>query len=990
MNNNSINLNNIDPDDNFFNELYPNSTQESGSKYYSCELFNDLDPCADYDLSLLNYNVRSFNSNGRIFETWLSYLSTAPKFVILTETWNLFETEQLCSLDGYESFHTYRESHGHSRGGPGGGVSVFFKDNFIGEKIESLSYCSSTIESCVCRVVVNNCNVVIIGIYRPPAGRIDDFLVALEDILTNDIIRQAPVVYVTGDINLDLSNQSNRDVCNYVNLFYSLNYLPTITRPTRFANTDQSDSCSNLDHIWTNSLTNFISGIILYDMTDHLPTFLCQNHISFHTNDEKICIKTRPFSDENLHALNNDLINTDWNAIFNPDIHQFCRNFMSHIDKLYVKNFPLKIKYISQKRLNKPWIDADLKKMINKKSSYFKSYKLGFISREESNIVRNEVNKKVLKARNDYFKSSFTAAKSDMGKTWKLIRKLMGSKTKNANIEKINHNNMTYTEPVKIAEAFNDYFVSVASNLVEQLPSTVHRISTDELNPNSFFLHDITYKECAHIISKMKLTKTNVDSMPLKIFKQISAHVVAPICNLINYSFHLGAFPDPLKIARVTPVFKKGTKNDPGNYRPISSLPFLSKIFERSMANKLTKFLNKFNVISACQFGFRAGMSTTDALLRITDTIFDALNNKQTVLNIQIDLRKAFDAVDHQILLEKLHCYGIRGKQLDWFRNYLSNRHQYVSIKGGESSLKSINTGVPQGSILGPILFLIFINDLPKCSNFFVPTLFADDSTFSAKISNYDESIQFINEELENIRNWTINNKLTINVAKTEVIAFTNKKIDFNDNQIQLDGEFLKFSQTCTFLGVLIDKNVSFSDHISHVNKKLSKNTGIFYRIRDNLTETAKLNYYYSLLYPYMSYGVIVWGSTFKTHLDPLIRQHNRIIKLMSNRNENIDEICTRLQLLKFIDIYNYFTVIYVFIKINEGKYLPIHDLNLRNQGLAVPVHQNLTTTQHSIDFCGPHIFNKLPQHIRNSSNLNSFKRTVKQYYLSQYSYTRD
>ena len=236
-----------------------------------------------------------------------------------------------------------------------------------------------------------------------------------------------------------------------------------------------------------------------------------------------------------------------------------------------------------------------------------------------------------------------------------------------------------------------------------------------------------------------------------------------------------------------------------------------------------------------------------------------------------------------------------------------------------------------------------------------------------------------------------MDNKLTINVAKTEIIAFTNKKIDFNDGQLLLDGEFLKFSQTCTFLGVQIDKNVSFSDHIFAVNKKLSKNTGILYRIRDSLTEEGKLNYYYSLLYPYMSYGVIVWGSTFKTHLEPLVRQHKRIIKIMSHRNgdseENIDEICSRLNILKFIDIYNYFTVIYVFNKMKEGRYLPIHDLHLRNQGLAVPVYQSLTTTQHSIDFCGPHIFNKLPQNIRNLKNLNTFKRMVKQHYLSQYTH---
>ena len=268
--------------------------------------------------------------------------------------------------------------------------------------------------------------------------------------------------------------------------------------------------------------------------------------------------------------------------------------------------------------------------------------------------------------------------------------------------------------------------------------------------------------------------------MPVRIFKQVGDLVSIPMCKSINISFKTGYFPDELKIARITPIHKKGAKNILNNYRPIASLPYMSKIYEKAMANRLFSFLNKFSLISEHQFGFQKKKSTSDALISFIEKNYVALNNRKNAMNVFLDLSKAFDTVDHSILINKLHFYGIRGLPLSWFRSYLNNRVQYVSIGSSKSSEKYIKIGVPQGSILGPILFLIFINDLPRVSNELSYTLFADDTTLTYSHSNYPYLLNSLNVELELINSWTKSNKLTVNVLKTELMLVTMRNLNLD------------------------------------------------------------------------------------------------------------------------------------------------------------------------------------------------------------------
>ena len=281
----------------------------------------------------------------------------------------------------------------------------------------------------------------------------------------------------------------------------------------------------------------------------------------------------------------------------------------------------------------------------------------------------------------------------------------------------------------------------------------------------------------------------------------------------------------------------------------------------------------------------------------------------------------------------------------------------------------------------------MFINDLPSCSNFFKPTLFADDSSFSVSVKNYPDQIESINNELQHIYDWTIRNRLTINVSKTEMLCFSTKKLNLENNQIILNQQFVSFCDSAVFLGVTFDNNMSFSSHIKNVLLKISKNTGVLYKIKENLTTQAMINFYYALLFPYFSYNIIIWGSTYKTYLEPLIRQQKRIIRIIAGANflEHCNPLFHRLKILKFEDIYKFFVCVTMFKRMNRNFYAGNHDINTRSRNTVQPPFQRLTLTQHSFEYCGPKIWAEIPSSIQNITKISTFKRKLKMYLIDQY-----
>ena len=365
-----------------------------------------------------------------------------------------------------------------------------------------------------------------------------------------------------------------------------------------------------------------------------------------------------------------------------------------------------------------------------------------------------------------------------------------------------------------------------------------------------------------------------------------------------------GVFPSVLKTAKVVPVFKKDSKLDYSNYRPISLLSNVEKILEKLMYKRLYTFLNSNNIIYNLQFGFRQQYSTSHALVNITENIRKALDGGNIGCGIFVDLQKAFDTVDHQILLTKLNHYGIRGVSNDWFKSYLSNRNQYVFINGFDSGLAAINCGVPQGSVLGPLLFLLHINDLNHTIKFCKVHHFADDTNLLCMSNSIKKLNKLVNADLENLVHWLNANKISLNVKKTEMVIFKSKQKKFEgDLKIKLCGKRLYPSESVKYLGVKIDTNLNWEHHVNDLSIKLNRHNALLFKMRKYVSLKILRSIYFAIFDSYLSYCCLVWAQNSSTIQQIVILQKKaaRIINFQP-RNSHTSPLFKQSSILKFQD----------------------------------------------------------------------------------------
>ena len=369
----------------------------------------------------------------------------------------------------------------------------------------------------------------------------------------------------------------------------------------------------------------------------------------------------------------------------------------------------------------------------------------------------------------------------------------------------------------------------------------------------------------------------------------------------------------------------------------------------------------------------------------LLEYIYDALNKKRSVVSVFIDFRKAFDTINHKILLDKLSVYGIRGLPLQLLTSYLTGRTQCVRIGSTKSTNKIVTCGIPQGSCLGPLLFLFYVNDLPNVSEHLSSVLFADDTTVFKSGDNLSQLTRHVNEDLVKIKSWCDANRLSLNIPKTSTTLFTFS--NFEAQNVLIDNIPLATVSKSNFLGICVDNKLNFSSHIQNICSKLSKSTGIFYKLKHYVPQSVLIQLYYSLIYPYLIYGNILWGSTYTTHLKPLEVMQKKIIRAITNSpyNAHTTSLFKLLKILKLHDIHTFCIAKKMFYSHEDLCFATPHSYNTRNSSDARPSFQRLTTTQQSIKYVGPKVWNSIPSNVRCISSFNKFKSELKKHLIAQY-----
>lgn len=975
-------LRSIDPDENFFSSLFNSIDQPKQSEYYTVERFSSDFNYSITDLMIVSFNIRSFRANGECFLSFLESLPRLPDIIILTETWLTKDSENSCFIDGYDSYHSFR------REGRGGGVSIFWTTNLNCVPMTDLCVITDTIESCIVGVSVGNVEYVIFGIYRPHSDSIENFTMTVEEMLKHDDIVNKKII-VAGDFNVNILCQESPSSNLFLNTMHSMYFLPIITKPTRFPAETLNQDPSLLDHIWLNCVQMYNSGIFLTDITDHCPTFVILPGLLH--SDSKVKMSFRSQNPNCIKKFVDMVSSASWNFSELQSVGDRTSRFISVINSMYRKCFPLQVKYVSVKRILKPWLTSGILKSIKTKSLYFKLLKLGQISELTNRQYKNKLTSVIRKAKNMHYKKLFSDNRTDLKKTWQIIRRLIGQNTSRRSVKSIIVDGVGVTDEKLIADSFNNFFSNIAVNLDNNLPnSNLSPLDyVDHNTTSSFFTRPVSAVECSTIISALKNTKYSNDMLPVRLLILVRDIISRPLSELISYSFVTGEFPDVLKSATVTPIFKAGDRSCVSNYRPISVLPLFSKIFEKCMAVRLMEFSNQFSLICGEQFGFQSGKSTSGAIIRLTEFIYDSLNRGNHSISIFIDFKKAFDTVNHKILLDKLCCYGVGGMALHWFGSYLKDRNQMVRVGNSLSNRSVLNVGIPQGSVLGPILFIFYVNDIVRVSNVLVPLLFADDTTFSASNRDYPVLMDIINSELDKVRDWTIANRLSLNVSKTFAMLYTNRMRSVDANaEIFLNNETVEFKSTGGFLGVRMDTCLKFDHHVAGVCSKLSKTIGILYKLQSCLPTNSLVNLYYNLVYPYLIYCNVAWGGTYNAHLGQLIIMQKKIIRIITKQSylEHTTPLFKQTKILKVVDIHVYLKAIWIF-KQRSTHSLPLtqHEHYTRNRDDLPANFQRLTGTQRSISYSGPQIWNSLPLGIRNLQTEKAFKNKLKDYLISFY-----
>lgn len=858
-----------------------------------------------------------------------------------------------------------------------GGSMIIINKNFkFKDRVDIVQLSVECITEMTC---VETERIVILCVYRPPNSAFDSFLNIMEQALLK-ISHSNKIVTVAGDFNVNIL-ESSPITTKFLSLFRSFNLKNVFLQPTRITN--KTATC--IDNVFTNVMP-FNCSIISKLDSDHCGQFFC-----FEFNKEKSSNKFTsyiPITSKRIDLLKdailknkyvfyhnnspNDMFNTVFETVDNAIKKVLIPKTVSKKNRLSFSEWATIGINVSRRRLYDLYeqkrynFDPQFQLYVKKYSKIFKQV---CVCAKSLTIRKKIVNS------NNIVKTTWDIINKETCRTKKCVREI-----------ELEINGKVINDDLKIAEAFETFFSKIPFITTRDLnvsPNLANSLLKKYV-PECMFSFKFNFITPEEIIRTFKSLhrKSTVDlwGHSVKILNNIIEIIALDLAIIFNDCIKSGVFPDLMKHSKIIPLFKSGSTSDPTNYRPISVLPIFSKVFEKIILNQLLEHFTKHNLLHNKQFGFSKGLSTIDAGVELLKQIYDGWENSNNALGIFCDLSKAFDCVHHEILLNKLHHYGVRNEALALLMSYLENRVQVININGKTSPGSKLSMGVPQGSILGPFLFLVYINDLP----FFVGQqhqiiLFADDTSLIFKVDRKKTDYDDVNNAISHVMYWFNTNNLLLNRKKTKCVRFVLPSVKYAEVKLNIDKENLDFVDSTLFLGITIDSKLHWGSHISYLANKLSSAAYAVKRVREITDiETARL-VYFSYFHSVMSYGILLWGCA--SDIDVIFVLQKRVIRFIYNMRRT-ESLRTKFKEIGILTVSSQFileNILYVKKNINKfSKNLDIHSINIRNKNKIVTHFSRLSKVNKSFLCQSIRFFNTLPDDVIDLP-YRKFKTFVKQ-----------
>lgn len=890
----------------------------------------------------------------------------------VSETWLRPEVpDNIININGYNVVRRDR----HARGG---GVALYIRSNFK----FSVRFSSSEIYLEEIWVELETFrNKYIVGVfYRPPKGGVPEFLNILEQRLSDF---QPHEIICGGDINLDLLNFDSKYTHTFYDYIDSLNLQQIVKEPTRVTNT----CVSLLDVILvSNDKNNFESGVKDTGISDHFLTFY-----NFQHNEENI---TKKFKFRNLKGIDRDLLHNFLNMTPFEDI-VYLGNVNLKVAALNdylinIFNVLAPITQVTSKNKNPPWLTYTIKSMIRLKNKAYSKYKNTKSDADWDfyKQIKNRTNIAIRQEKKQYLQNTIDNEVNNTRSFWSKINRLNIHST-----ESLNQLPKNLRDPDQI----NQHLLALSSNHNPVDPDLIafynNNLKFEITTPFQFYT--VSVSVIREYLFEIKSLATGADQINLDMILLCIDRIVPFITNIVNSCLLENIFPDAWKISKILPLPKRQNIEDYNDIRPISILPVLSKVIEKVMNVQIREFLNAHNILPNCQSGFRPGYSCATALLSITDDIIEAADKGLATILVLIDYSKAFDRLNHDLLISILHYIGFDMSAITLMISYLSNRMQFVETCDGVSSVSSQNCGVPQGSILGPLLFCIYTCNIISCINYCKVHLYADDTQLyiSFPPENFLTAQDKINEDLSHLIDFSNKHKLHINASKTTFIVFGKNHESISSNvKIKIDTDEISVSHSCRNLGLYFDSSLRFKPHVNKCIKAAYANLKKIFPHRHILTKSQKIQLTDSLVLSHFNFADVVYGPCLDTIDKIRIQRVQKSCLRFIYGIRRREPVSHKLREAKWLSMedrrkLHAATLFHSIIIFNRPSYLTnkiryrtdVHALNLRYRGYISPPPHSTTFYERSFSYNIYMLYNGISEQFK-ALSVGAFKIKFKKF----------